>query len=68
MYEESTLHYIRDCVVAKVVWERLLPPNLKNDFFLGELEDWLLWILRLSSMTNAYQGWPKTVAMVCWLQ
>lgn len=31
--EESRLHAVRDCIMSKEVWERLLPPELSNGFF-----------------------------------
>lgn len=40
--EESTLHAIRYCWVAKEVWERIIPPDLVSEFLSPRLRDWVL--------------------------
>lgn len=36
---ESVTHALRDCIIAKEVWLRLLNPDAKNDFFGLDLEE-----------------------------
>lgn len=62
--EESTLHAIRDCMVNKEVWERILPPDFMSEFFSLDLRDWMLWILRMGSERNMPQRWPEKIFMV----
>ena len=38
---ETTVHVLRDCTRAKVVWYRLIPDAERGSFFQIELHDWL---------------------------
>lgn len=40
--EETVLHAVRDCVVAKELWRRLLPRGLEQEFFSLQLKEWEL--------------------------
>ncbi|CAN1751084.1 Putative ribonuclease H protein At1g65750 [Linum perenne] len=46
---ETSLHTLRDCTLAKSVWEALLPPNLVNDFFSGSIQEWIFKGIHLNS-------------------
>ena len=38
-YLEDTIHVLRDCVITRQVWLKLVPSNLWNNFFLFGLEE-----------------------------
>ncbi|CAN1165925.1 Putative ribonuclease H protein At1g65750 [Linum perenne] len=38
---EDTVHILRDCYLARGVWEALIPPGLRDRFFAANLADWL---------------------------
>lgn len=38
---ETTLHVLRDCPLAKVVWSNILNVQLRDRFFVEDLESWI---------------------------
>jgi ribonuclease HI len=39
--EEDTLHVLRDCPLALVIWNHVVPSNDKGNFFMCDLENWM---------------------------
>ncbi|QHN99969.1 Putative ribonuclease H protein [Arachis hypogaea] len=40
--KETTLHILRDCPFATVIWQALIPPVKNNNFFTYNRRDWFI--------------------------
>lgn len=47
--DEGILHDIRYWESAKEFWNSILPTGLASEFYLLQLWEWVLWLLRLGS-------------------
>lgn len=63
--EESTIHGLRDCFVARQVWEKMLSDDEGVKFFHLELQDWISWMLRRVARGGFAQRGPERMLMVC---
>lgn len=66
--EESALHAVRDCKMAKEVWERLLPPELLAGFFSQGMKVWLSWMWSKGLERMSEHKWAERMLSVCYLQ
>ncbi|KAL4360584.1 hypothetical protein GQ457_04G026920 [Hibiscus cannabinus] len=65
--DESILHVLRDCVVASAVWQRLAPSSLSPEFYMTNLQLWV--INNLSSRIVHPEGgmpWPTLFISTLW--
>ncbi|CAL1395475.1 unnamed protein product [Linum trigynum] len=51
---ETNFHCLRDCVVAKAVWSKIIPSNRQQQFFGVEVDEWF----QKNLMDNSQGGWP----------
>lgn len=66
--DETMLHPLRDCRVAKDIWLLVLPLHDTNNFFGLGLEDWLAKCLKDYKLKNVQGAWSSPLfAIVCWL-
>lgn len=63
---KSTLHAIKDCVVARDVWTRFLPLRPVDTFFLTGLRERLEINLRHRQGSGRGAIWPEKMATICW--
>lgn len=63
---EDGLHVIRDCKGSKEVWECFIPPPLWRNFFIQELQDWLLMNLTFRGGDDSEVGWPEMMGLISW--
>ena len=62
--EESTLHILRDCPVARLVWRQLGVLTETNQWR-GQLKEWLIANLRGQLMDNE-ESWSRMFSVTCW--
>lgn len=48
--EETLLHLLHDCVIAKKIWQSVGGPTLYPSFFLGDLHTWIIQNLRVDGV------------------
>jgi ribonuclease HI len=65
--EETTLHVLRDCTLAKEIWYQVVPIVNRSDFFMGDLQDWIGFNMKNSVMWNCEGVWNVFWAMACYL-
>nr|KYP65965.1 Putative ribonuclease H protein At1g65750 family [Cajanus cajan] len=58
---EDTLHVLRDCSFAKVVWRKLLGSTSDEHIFTDELHAWL--VRNLSRSGSRWEGWQTCFAL-----
>ncbi|KAG8474496.1 hypothetical protein CXB51_031152 [Gossypium anomalum] len=64
---EDLVHVLRDCLIAKDVWNIVLPVQLKQRFFSASFSDWLL--LNLCFHESLYGNgftWPCLFGLLTW--
>lgn len=61
---EGTLHAVRDCIWARVVWNRVLPPQLNTKFFSLGLRDWVLDNMSTQLDSRLSYPWPETMPVI----
>lgn len=66
--EESAIHAIWDCKMAKEIWDRLIPPELLMGFFELGMKDWLSWIWQKGAELSARRRWAERILSVTYLQ
>ncbi|CAA0830741.1 Polynucleotidyl transferase- ribonuclease H-like superfamily protein [Striga hermonthica] len=62
--EETYLHVLRDCPLAKNIWNRLLPAAVSSQFFDLPLDHWLE--LNLLHGADIGHMWDRTFGVVVW--
>ncbi|CAA0836345.1 Peptidyl-prolyl cis-trans isomerase PASTICCINO1 [Striga hermonthica] len=62
--EETSLHVVRDCLLAKTVWNRLLLEAVSSQFFNLPLDHWLE--LNLLHGADIGHMWDRTFGVVVW--
>lgn len=63
--EETVLHAIRDCSRASLVWNHLLPLNLRVSFFAGSLSEWARANLECTEPLEHGMRWRDLWAIAC---
>lgn len=66
--EETVMHAVRDCRVARTVWERVVPKMLMPEFYSLGMKDWLMWVLNGSHSGGESARCAEVIAIICWLQ
>lgn len=62
--EENTIHILRDCPAARLIWKRL---NVDTDDLAWKipLRDWLLGNIEQRNLKSE-EGWAQIFSVVCW--
>lgn len=66
--EESTLHVMRDCFIARRLWNTLVPQSDAAEFYSMELQEWINHLLKRCSQGGREQRTPEWMFMACWMQ
>lgn len=63
--EEDELHAVRDCSIAKEIWDVLIPVDMSAEFYCLGRREWLSWLL--SGVHNAawMERLPEKVFALC---
>lgn len=66
--EETLLHILRDCEIARNIWKELINPNFSTAFFSVPLQVWLNYNGRNNPGGSLATRWPwkKVFGMICW--
>jgi ribonuclease HI len=64
--EESILHVLRDCNLAVMVWNHLLPYQERHLFYGGDFKDWVLLNLTISGWKVENIVWQNIWATTCY--
>ena len=63
---ETTLHVLRDCFMAKRLWNQLLPSEWRQVFFSSNLIDWLTLNLRSNQCMENGLEWSCMFGVAIW--
>ncbi|KAH9671615.1 putative ribonuclease H protein [Citrus sinensis] len=63
---EDTIHVLRDCIIARQVWLRLVPNILWNNFFDLELTSWIHYNLKNVGLVRREENWPCIFGVALW--
>ncbi|PNX73973.1 ribonuclease H, partial [Trifolium pratense] len=63
--EETSLHVLRDCDVAKKIWMIVVPSAARANFFGGDMIHWFTTNLQCNSTWINDIKWPEFWASVC---
>ena len=67
-YEETTLHMLRDCMEARMIWLQFIEYCYWDNFFSMSLNDWLLVNLRSEDMCSKTGTlWNLAFGTICWI-
>ncbi|PNY10840.1 ribonuclease H [Trifolium pratense] len=64
--EETGLHVLRDCDLAKKTWLTVVPQNLRADFFGGDLVHWFKFNVHGEIAKIADMDWTVFWANACY--
>lgn len=63
--EESSIHILRDCTAARLVWRKIGGYASKPEFWVGNIKDWITAnIDRKQALKN--EKWPTQFSIVLW--
>ncbi|MBA0750815.1 hypothetical protein Gogos_002200, partial [Gossypium gossypioides] len=66
-HSEDILHILRDCDVAKDVWNQVIPGNCLSNFFSNNSQGWLLGNLQNNSMVHEEgSSWACLFGLLIW--
>jgi hypothetical protein len=65
-FEETSLHVLRDCIIAKNVWMMVVPQQARVTFFGGDIVHWFHINLHGNLVEVADIKWTKFWANVCY--
>jgi ribonuclease HI len=65
-FEDTGLHVLRDCAIARELWMLVVPLNKRAEFFGGELSHWFQLNLQGDLAWIADISWPEFWANVCY--
>lgn len=63
---EDTLHVIRDCLVAKRLWNRVIPMSHRQSFYSWNLREWMIHNLRSSRKLKRKLNWSCFFGIAIW--
>ncbi|KAL2898889.1 hypothetical protein RDABS01_023971 [Bienertia sinuspersici] len=63
--EETLIHMLRDCPVAREIWRQVGGSSRYNHFFQGDLNTWLVNNLKAEGLSYSNQ-WPTYFAITIW--
>lgn len=63
---EDTIHVLRDCIIARHVWFRLVPHTLWNNFFDLDLTSWIYYNLKNTGLIRRDENWPCIFGVALW--
>lgn len=66
--EEDNVHAIRDCDQARGLWERLISPQIRMEFFSSDMHGWITWMLRRGQRLRDEGCWVGRMMTLAWLQ
>ncbi|GAU46467.1 hypothetical protein TSUD_402340 [Trifolium subterraneum] len=66
VFEETSLHVLRDCDVAKEIWMVVVPRSVRSAFFGGDLSHWFSINLDGELVGINDINWPEFWATVCY--
>ncbi|KAL4328714.1 hypothetical protein AHAS_Ahas13G0227700 [Arachis hypogaea] len=64
--EESTLHVLRDCPCAALVWNKLVQPSILATFFTVDFKSWLNLNLTNAIGYGSSTAWTDIFMTTCW--
>ncbi|KAL4343004.1 hypothetical protein AHAS_Ahas11G0035000 [Arachis hypogaea] len=64
--EESTLHVLRDCPCAALVWNKLVQPSILATFFTTDFKSWLNLNLTNAIGHGSSTAWTDIFMTTCW--
>ncbi|PNY10809.1 ribonuclease H, partial [Trifolium pratense] len=65
--EETTIHVLRDCTLAKEIWLRVVPMANRGDSFMGDLQNWFCFNMNNSVTWSSEGAWNVFWAVACYL-
>ncbi|GMI85215.1 hypothetical protein HRI_002190800 [Hibiscus trionum] len=66
-FNESVVHSLCDCVVARAVWDQINPIDISPNFYRYDQSNWILHNLKLSTFSPTMKtSWNITFAAFCW--
>jgi hypothetical protein len=63
--EETIIHVLRYCPLAKDIWLTLIPLKHKREFFMSELDNWMHFNLTNSIVWNCRVDWKDYWVVAC---
>ncbi|KAL9453582.1 hypothetical protein AB3S75_009233 [Citrus x aurantiifolia] len=63
---ENKMHALRDCFVAKRIWNCLIPVNFRHHFFSFNLRDWLYFNLGKTGINEVGDEWACLFGVAIW--
>lgn len=63
---ENEMHALRDCFVAKRIWNCLIPVNFRHHFFSFNLRDWLCFNLGKTGINEVGDEWACLFGVAIW--
>ncbi|KAK8973203.1 hypothetical protein V6N11_037803 [Hibiscus sabdariffa] len=67
-FPEDIIHVLRDCIVARDLWAKVLPLAQLNSFFQLHSVGWLqVNLFALDGFFTVSIEWPRKFVILCWL-
>ncbi|EEF42915.1 nuclease, putative [Ricinus communis] len=63
---EEAVHVVKDCVIAKQMWDGFLPTQLKGMFFALSLKDWVIHYINLDFTMKDNTVWKSLFGVAVW--
>ena len=64
--KDDVIHVLRDCVVAKRIWNHLVPGMFKQSFFSLNLRAWLCFNLGKAGINKVVDEWACLFGVAVW--
>lgn len=64
---ETTIHVLRDCNLAMVIWMHIVRLDCRDDFFNSSLEDWIAMNMSQHLGVHEHLNWQAMWANACHL-
>ena len=66
LFDETVDHVFRHCSKAKMLWFRMVAPRWWNNFFSLPFQQWIIWQMRSSGITQINQDWHELFWITLW--